>query len=107
MIDTSATDTEGRIEYQSTRNAYRTQVDENEEASGAVVRLVAAVTDRDVLDLPPLHYVVDTDGFNTLVDGMHADREDVRLEFEYVGCFVTTFGDGTIEATPPSVGSRD
>lgn len=107
MIDTSTTDAEECIEFQTTRNTYRTQVAENEEASGAVVRLVATITGRDVLDLPPLHYVVDTDAFNTLVDGVHVGHEDVRLEFEYVGCFVTTFGDGTIEATPPSVRSCD
>ncbi|MFC7142488.1 HalOD1 output domain-containing protein [Halosimplex aquaticum] len=53
--------------------------------SEAVVRAVAAATDRSVADLRPLYYAVDSDSLDRLLEG--AGEPSIR--FDYEGCHVT------------------
>ncbi|ELZ25066.1 hypothetical protein C475_10984 [Halosimplex carlsbadense 2-9-1] len=58
---------------------------EDERPSHAVVRAVAAATDRSVVDLDPLHETVDTDAFDDLL----GRGTRTRVSFRYAGCTVT------------------
>jgi len=68
------------------------EISETESPSHAVVRAVSTYTDTDLLDLPPLHAVINSD---TLDDafGSNTDRSSVELSFNYNGCRITVTGD--------------
>lgn len=72
--------------------------------SSVVVRGVARVTSRDVLDLEPLSDVVDADALDALFDGRgrqgdfyrssaRSETTGLHLSFEYEGCAVTVRSD--------------
>lgn len=66
-----------------------------------VVRAVAAHTDSDPLELPPLYEAIDPDALNA---GVHASSES-ELSFHYAGRVVTAKDDSTVEISE-SPGSR-
>lgn len=66
-----------------------------------IVESVAAATDTDPLDLPPLYDTVDPDALADVIEG--ADQEKVAVE--YAGVNVIVHGDGAVETTP-APGSR-
>jgi len=57
----------------------------DEAPSDAVVRSVAAATDRTVVDLDPLYETVDSDA----LDDLFERGASVRMSFRYGGCDVT------------------
>lgn len=63
-----------------------------------LVEAVAAATDRDVLELPPLNDTVDGDALATLVRG--DDGASVRLSFTYAGASVVVDCGEAIEVRP-------
>lgn len=65
-----------------------------------VVRAVAAHTDSDPLELPPLYEAIDPDALNA---GVHASGES-ELSFHYAGRVVTATGDGTIDVSESPTG---
>ncbi|MFC4543882.1 HalOD1 output domain-containing protein [Halosolutus amylolyticus] len=62
----------------------------DEPASHAVIRVVAAYTNRPPIDLKPLHDVIDVDALDALVS--HAG--DCVVRFRYEGLRVVVTGDG-------------
>lgn len=69
---------------------------EVERPSVTVVRAVAAVTNREVFDLPQLREYVDPDALDRLLAD-RGDRPDVRVSFRYADVDVTVNSDGCIE----------
>lgn len=65
---------------------YVTQLAEEERVSEGVLRAVAAVSNRPLLELPPLHESVDADALDRLFDPAPVNG---RLQFEYAGYGVT------------------
>ena len=64
------------------------EVEADESPSEAVVRAVAALTNRPPLDLEPLYNVIDPDH----IDGAFAGGDDAgaaELSFSFAGCAVT------------------
>jgi hypothetical protein len=61
-----------------------------------VVEAVAAETDRDVLDLPPIAEAVDPDALNALAA---CDTRAV-VSFPYAGQYVTVNATGTVTVDP-------
>jgi hypothetical protein len=65
---------------------YVRQLEDEEQASEAILRTVAAASDRPPLELPPLQQSVDVDD----LDQLFATSSTIRsLRFEYVGYEVT------------------
>lgn len=69
---------------------------EVERPSVTVVRAVAAVTNREVFDLPQLREYVDPDALDRILADRN-DRPGVRVSFRYDGVDVTVNSDGRIE----------
>ena len=69
----------------------------NEETppSYAVIEAVAAATDRDPTELPPLQRTVDVDALDALLDGR--TDSSIRLSFEYAGVRVSVDRDGVVD----------
>lgn len=61
---------------------------------------VAARTDTDPLELPPLFHVIDPDALEASIDGSTRGT----LSFQYVGCEVTVHGDETVTVRDVSAG---
>ena len=72
---------------------------DHDPASLAVVVVVAAATDRDPLELAPLHDVVDPTALDALFSES-ANGLQGSVSFRYEGFDVTVFDGGTIEARP-------
>lgn len=69
----------------------------DESLSVAVADAIATFTNVDVIDLEPLHYVVDTDALDRLFEPREdARRVDGSVTFSYQGCLVTVSADGEI-----------
>lgn len=66
--------------------------------SERVVRVVADEADVDALDLPPLHYTIDTDALDDAI----AKLETGSVTFDYAGLTVTVGGDGTVDVSDES-----
>lgn len=60
-----------------------------------VVRAVAAHTDSDPLELPPLYGAIDPDVLDAGVRG----ASESELSFRYAGRVVTARGDGTVDVS--------
>lgn len=58
---------------------------DDEPASEAVVRAVAAATNREALAIDPLYGTIETDALDSLFD---ADAATVSVTFPYAGCVV-------------------
>ncbi|SNZ17036.1 hypothetical protein SAMN06269185_2860 [Natronoarchaeum philippinense] len=63
-------------------------------ASSRVVSAVAAETDRDQSQMPPLYDAVDPDALDALLD-----RPSTAITFRYAGRDVTVHADGGIETS--------
>lgn len=73
---------------------YRTQVDDDERVSDAIVRLVAAVETCDPLDLEPLGNAVDPAAIDAVFETPTAGAGDPRsVTITYTGYSVTVEGD--------------
>ncbi len=84
---------------QSSDDHYVVQYDrlDDEPLSVAVATAVASVIGRDVTELEPLHYTVNTDALERLFEPRpNGLRSDGRVTFEYQGCTVTVTTDGKI-----------
>ena len=71
---------------------------ERRSPSERVVRVVAEEADVDALDLPPLHYTIDTDALDAAVELL----DDGSVEFRYADRYVTVHGDCTVEVSEES-----
>lgn len=68
-----------------------------------VVREVAAHTDSDPLELPPLYGSIDPDALNA---GIYASSES-ELSFHYAERVVTAKGDGTVDISEVPAGGGE
>ena len=62
--------------------------------SVAIVGAVAATTNQETTDLPPLQETVEADALDTLLDGQSSS---VAVSFQYADTDVSVTGDGSIE----------
>jgi hypothetical protein len=60
----------------------------------AIVEAVAAATNREPIDLPPLQETIEADALGTLLDGRSSS---VTVSFRYADTDVSATGDGSIE----------
>ena len=68
----------------------------------AVVAVIAAATDRDACELPPLHYTIDAGALDSLFSAtISGGQRSGCLSFSYDGFEVTVCSEGIIEAVPP------
>lgn len=71
----------------------------NLEVATSVVQAVAAATEEEPAELPPLVDGIDPDALEGLVDSLH-ERGAGSVRFAFNGCRVTVDGSGTIEVRP-------
>lgn len=71
---------------------FRTQVDDDERVSDAVVRLVAAVETCDPLELAPLGNSVDPDAIDAVFAAPEGTDRKRTVAFTYLGYTVTVEG---------------
>lgn len=105
---TSSYETAGPVEIVDSMEAVEFDIDEQrfraaydcdrDSASMAIVAVVAAATNRDSLELSPLHSVIDSGALDDLFSGPKVGIQ--RVSFPYEGFDVTVTNEGTIEATP-------
>jgi len=69
--------------------------------SVAVAEAVAAVTNRAVLELPPIQEAVDADALDDVMQS--SAGEGLRASFSYAGVPVVLSSDGHVEITVPYV----
>ncbi|RLM62838.1 hypothetical protein DVK05_15945 [Halorubrum sp. Atlit-8R] len=62
--------------------------------SVAIVEAVAAATNRETTDLPPLQETIEADALDALFDGQSSS---VAVSFQYADTDVSVTGDGSIE----------
>ncbi|PCR92650.1 hypothetical protein CP557_07460 [Natrinema ejinorense] len=60
----------------------------------AVISVVGAASQTDLIDLKPLHSVIDSSALDTLFSG---SGEGYQVTFEYAGLSITVDGSGVIE----------
>ena len=87
----------------SSDDCYVVQYDrlDDEPLSVTVATAVASVTGRDVTELEPLHYTVNTDALERLFEPRpNGLRSDGTVTFDYQGCTVTITADGEISVEP-------
>lgn len=61
-----------------------------------VVERVAAVTDRTVTELPPLHETIDPEALDDVIDSATPDESSLECRFTYSGCRISITGSGAI-----------
>jgi hypothetical protein len=71
---------------------YRYEWGDSDRPSMALVDAVAAATDRDQTDLPPLHEFVDVDALNMLMTGQSDDVVGVSLVYDGVAVRIDSAG---------------
>lgn len=64
-------------------------------------------TNREITDLPPFYDTVETNALEVIVDSADASEIRLTLTFEYAGCEVTVYGDGTVRVTEVSVALKE
>lgn len=64
--------------------------------STKVVQRVAAVTDRTVIELPPLYKTINPETLDAVIDSATMDESSLECRFAYLGCQVSITGSGTI-----------
>ena len=76
--------------------------DSPEQPSTAIVEAVAAATDADLLEMPPLTHAIPPDTLNTIftVEG-NPRRESVQISFAYSGVHVRVDRENGIEIREP------
>ncbi|WP_233562771.1 HalOD1 output domain-containing protein [Haloarcula sp. Atlit-120R] len=60
----------------------------------AIVEAVAAATNEEMTDLPPLHETIEASALNTLLD---RQSSSVAVSFQYAGTDISVAEDGGIE----------
>lgn len=82
-------------------DAYATDVS-GEPPVVAIVRAVAAVSNRDPTEMDPVHRVVDIDALNTLCtpSTKKRDRDEVAVTFVYNGHRVRVSDSGIVSIAP-------
>lgn len=79
----------------------RYERDDHEPVTVAVAEAVATYRGVDVIDLEPLHGVIDTDALERLFESRgNSDRATGSVAFEYGDCLVTITATGTIRVEP-------
>lgn len=74
---------------------------DDEPLSVTVASAVASVTGRDVTELEPLHYTINTDALERLFEPRpNGLRTGGTVTFEYHDCTVTITADGEITVDP-------
>lgn len=66
--------------------------DTTENPSNVVPLTVAAYTNREIVDLPPLYYSIDPDALDAVVNSM----EGGHITFDYAGHMVTVNASGEV-----------
>lgn len=76
--------------------------DDDESITHLIVRSVAAYSDEPVLDLPPLHDVLDPDALEAIfpADRAGGGIPDRAVRFPYAGVYVTVAADRTVVIEP-------
>ena len=107
-VMTSSHETAGPVEIVDSMEAVEFDIDaglfraaydcKRDRASMAIVAVVAAATNRDSLELTPLHAAIDSSALDALFSKSKAGVR--RVSFSYEGFDVTVTNEGTIEATP-------
>lgn len=69
--------------------------DKSESICLTIVRQIAEEEGVDPLELDPLHYTLDTDALENLVEGV--DPQDLRVDFRYHGYEVSVGGDELVK----------
>lgn len=89
--------TDEATDRRSTSTTYRR--DPGESPSDSVVRVVAAVTGDEPMQMEPLYEAIDPDALDQVFDSTDADSEagsSTRVSFRYQGCAVAVYGDGRV-----------
>ncbi|QSW99114.1 HalOD1 output domain-containing protein [Haloterrigena alkaliphila] len=105
---TSSHETAGPVEIVDSMEAVEFDIDarlfraaydcDRDSASMAIVAVIAVATNRDSLELTPLHSAIDS---SALEDLFSAPKDSAqRVSFSYEGFDVTVTAEGTIEAIP-------
>ncbi|MFA9501150.1 HalOD1 output domain-containing protein [Natrinema sp. H-ect1] len=95
-------DSMNNVEFDVDANIFRAEYDSSrDQPSLAIVAVVAAASNRDAIELSPLHSAIDTETLDNLLSKTTTDDEkNTCLSFSYEGFAVTAFSEGTIEASP-------
>lgn len=90
--DADQTDQPARTDSTSTtvRHTWRP----SDHPSMTIVEVVAAATDRETTDLPPLQETIDADALDTLLE---SQSSSVAVSFRYADTGVSVNGEGSIE----------
>lgn len=64
-------------------------IDDDEKPSTAVVRAVAALTNRRILDLDPLYDVIDPTHIDGVFENADGNQRQIEISFTFNGCAVT------------------
>lgn len=99
----TATERASSVEFHEPSGTYRTRFRATDRlASEAVVEAVAAATQSDPLDLPPIYDAVDPDALSNLFEpsSTGSRRFQGTVTFEYADHLVTVEGEGTITLEP-------
>lgn len=97
------------LDYDEATKTYQAQYDETKcPPSAAVVRMVAAITDKDLVKLAPLYSVVDPDALDALLANGSRDG-DTAVEFHYLDHDVTikSYGVITVRSRSADASERD
>ncbi|MFC7212545.1 HalOD1 output domain-containing protein [Saliphagus sp. GCM10025334] len=90
------------IKFVGDDGVYQAKYDSShEQPSLAIVAAIAAVAQRDPLELPPLHSEINTNALDELFSSTaNGGQRNGCLSFSYEGFEVTVFSEGVIEAKP-------
>ena len=79
----------------------------NADVGSTIVQALADQTDRDILDLPPLYEVIDSDALSRLVrTATQKEREpSVLVQFSYADTLLRISSDGVVTYRPTTVSS--
>ncbi|MFC4548810.1 HalOD1 output domain-containing protein [Halorussus sp. GCM10023401] len=87
--------------YQQDSETYRFEFDQDTtSASMAVVAALSEVIDRDLVELDPLHDIVDTDALDELVRVREPMDGDISVRFTVAEYAITVYSDGTVALAP-------
>lgn len=108
MADTTSSDstpttasTDDRTGYDPITGTYHARFDTADNADAivvAIVETVAAVTNREPTEMPPLFATVDSEALSTLVAS--AAESHLEVTFSYEGCRVTVSSRGDVVVEP-------
>lgn len=89
------------VEYFQESSTVRTQfAQEKTPASMAVIATLSEVMDTDPTELSPLHFTVDTEALDALVQVRNGTNGDVQVAFTHEGHTITVYSYGVVSITP-------